>query len=298
MRMWRCVERPSPRLPSSATATDLTASTSACRTRTPIHIRIQTRIPIRIRIQTRASASSSRSSNMIRTFAAAVVALLTVTASANEYPDAYAQTRTVRELTADLTAQDPVVRARAACEMRELGDGAADAIQTLTNMLGDAAPVEPSVCSRSWWRGNANDLTSPGEQAAAALVAIGTRAFQPVLGTLRSTTWTARRNAAWALGALDDQRAVDALVDALKDREPAVREQVAWALGAIDDKRAVQALIAVLKDPDPRVRRQAAWALGAIDDPGAADALSATLGDTDEQTRAQAAWRSEERRGG
>ena len=126
------------------------------------------------------------------------------------------------------------------------------------------------MCNRSWWRGSADDLTSPGEQAAAALVAIGTRAFQPVLNTLRSPTWTARRNAAWALGAFDDSRAVAALIDTLKDREPAVREQVAWALGALDDKRAVSPLVAALKDADPRVRRQAAWALGAIDDAAAA----------------------------
>src|SRR4029079_5630800 len=249
-----------------------------------IHTPIRTRIPIRIRIRipTRGSVSSSRSSDMIRTIAAAGIALLTVTASANEYPGAYPQARSVRELIGDLAAQDPVVRARAACEMRDLGDTAVDAIQALTNKLGDAAPVEPSVCSRSWWRGNANDLTSPGEQAAAALVAIGTRAFQPVLGALRSNTWTARRNAAWALGAFDDQRALDALIEALKDREPAVREQVAWALGALDNKRAVQPLIATLKDGDPRVRRQAAWALGAIDDAGATAALTAALGDQDE----------------
>src|SRR4029079_19702722 len=252
-----------------------------------IHTPIRTRIPIRIRIRipTRGSVSSSRSSDMIRTIAAAGIALLTVTASANEYPGAYPQARSVRELIGDLAAQDPVVRARAACEMRDLGDTAVDAIQALTNMLGDAAPVEPSVCSRCWWRGNANDLTSPGEQAAAALVAIGTRAFQPVLGALRSNTWTARRNAAWALGAFDDQRAVDALIDAMKDREPAVREQVSWALGALDDKRALQARIGALQDTDPRLRRQAAWALGPIDDPAAADALSTALSDADEQTR-------------
>ena len=64
-------------------------------------------------------------------------------------------------------------------------------------MLGDAAPVEASVCGRRSWRGSADDLTSPGEQAAAALVAIGTRAFQPVLDTLKSPVWIARRNAAW-----------------------------------------------------------------------------------------------------
>ena len=146
------------------------------------------------------------------------------------------------------------------------------------------------MCGRRSWRGTADDLTSPGEQAAAALVAIGTRAFQPVLGALHSAVWIARRNAAWALGAFDDQRAVAALIDTLKDREPGVREQAAWALGALDDAGAVQALISALKDPDPRVRRQAAWALGAIDDARASSALSAALTDQDDRTREQAAW--------
>ena len=131
---------------------------------------------------------------MTRTIAASVIALLTLTGSANEYRHEGAQTRSFRELVADLAAQDPAVRARAACEMRELGDAAAEAIEPLTKMLGDAAPVEPVVCSRNWWRGNPNDLTSPGEQAAAALVAIGTRAFQPALDALRSLVATGTGN--------------------------------------------------------------------------------------------------------
>ena len=40
--------------------------------------------------------------------------------------------------------------------------------------------------------------------------------------------------------------------------------QSAWALGAIGDRRASDALALMLKDASPRVRRQAAWALGAI----------------------------------
>jgi HEAT repeat protein len=172
---------------------------------------------------------------VVRTAIGSVLALLTLTSPANEYRETRAQGRTVRELIAELGASDPTARAQAACEIRELGDAAGDAIAPLVAMLGDAAPVATLVCHRSWWRGNPNDLTSPGEQAAAALVAIGSRAFDPVLNALRNTTWAARRNAAWALGAFDDQRAVTALIDALKDREAAVREQVAWALGAIDD---------------------------------------------------------------
>src|SRR3954465_5135164 len=186
-----------------------------------------------------------------------------LTSPANDYRDPSAQTRNLRELIAELGASDPATRARAACDLREMGDDATDAIQPLTAMLGDAAPVEAMVCNRSWWRGNANDLTSPGEQAAAALVAIGSRAFDPVLNTLHSPTWAARRNAAWALGAFDDSRAVTPLIETLKDREPAVRQQVAWALGALDDKRAVSPLIVALKDTDARARREAARALGA-----------------------------------
>ena len=227
---------------------------------------------------------------MIRIGVASLVALLALTSSANEYRGINAQSRGVGELVADLAAADPAVRVRAACEIRELGDTAADALQPLVGMLGDAAPVESSVCGRRSWRGNGDDLTSPGEQAAAALVAIGTRAFQPVLSTLRGPVWTARRNAAWALGAFDDQRAVAALIDTLKDREPGVREQAAWALGALDDSSAVPALVAALKDVDPRVRRQAAWALGAIDDTRASSGLTAALTDADERTREQAAW--------
>ena len=121
--------------------------------------------------------------------------------------------RALRELVADLDASDAVVRARAACGLRELGDGAADAIGPLVKLLADGSPVEATVCGRRWWRGNSDDMTSPGEQAASALAAIGSRAFQPLMGALRQDAWIARRNAAWALGALDDSRAVGALID-------------------------------------------------------------------------------------
>ncbi|MEO8076066.1 MAG: HEAT repeat domain-containing protein [Acidobacteriota bacterium] len=227
---------------------------------------------------------------MFRPCALSVLALLTLAPSAGYDGSADFQPRGVRELVSELGAADPSARARAACGLRELGDNAAEAIQPLVTMLGDAAPVESAVCSRRWWRGNANDLTSPGEQAAAALVAIGSRVFQPVLATLRAVSWAARRNAAWALGALDDQRAVSGLVDALKDREAAVREQVAWALGAIDDNTAVPALVRALGDGAAPVRQQSAWALGAIDDPRAVDGLVHALADASSGVREQAAW--------
>lgn len=140
------------------------------------------------------------------------------------------QPRGLEDLTRDLGASDPATRTRAACGLRDLGAAAAPAIASLVALLADGAPVDPTVCKLNWRN---SELTSPGEQAASALVAIGSRAFEPVLGALKSAAWMARRNAAWALGALDDRRATPALLPALKDEDARVRRQAAWAIGAI-----------------------------------------------------------------
>jgi HEAT repeat protein len=200
-----------------------------------------------------------------------------------------AQARPVTELIASLSSDDPAARAKAACQLKREGDLAADAIAPLVRTLADAAPVDRSVCRENWWRGS-ETLTSPGEQAAAALVSIGSRAMNPLLDALQQPQWVTRRNAAWALGALDDARAVDALIKAIRDPEPDVRAQAAWALGAIDDPAAMDPLAAALKDGDARVRRQAAWALGAIGDSRATAGLIVALKDTDPGVRRQAAW--------
>jgi HEAT repeat protein len=197
---------------------------------------------------------------------------------------------TIQELSGQLTASDPAVRARAACDLRERGDNAGAAIDALIALLPDAAPLERSVCGQNWWRWNPESRTTPGEQAASALVAIGSRALDPLMKTLRHPSWVARRNAAWALGALDDVRAVQPLMPLMKDSEAPVREQTAWALGALDDRLALPAIITGLKDSDPRVRRQSAWAAGTIDDRRAVDQLIVILHDSDRSVREQAAW--------
>ena len=224
---------------------------------------------------------------------------------------------------AGLASADPSVRTRAACELRELGSGAAPMLSRLTAMLADGSPVDPAVCGDRTWRqgGWTEDVTSPGEQAASALVAIGSPAYDPLTKVLGAPAWIARRNAAWALGALrnrnaapllartlrdteapvrrsgawalgalDSSEAVPALVDALKDTDAGVREQVAWALGAIHDRRAVDGLIGALGDSVAGVRRQAAWALGALGDNRAVSALTRCLKDPDAGVRKQAAW--------
>lgn len=199
--------------------------------------------------------------------------------------------RDVNASTAMLASADPAARTRAACELRELGRDAAPALPRLASLLADGSPVDPSICGDRTWRfRGATDMTSPGEQAACAMVAIGSASYVPFTKALAGPAWIARRNAAWGLGALDASEAVPALIEALKDPEAGVREQVAWALGAIGDRRAVDALVAALSDSVAGVRRQAAWALGSIGDQRAVPGLTKALKDSDAGVRRQAAW--------
>jgi HEAT repeat protein len=192
---------------------------------------------------------------------------------------------------AGLSSADPTVRTHAACELRDLGGGASAYVSRLAAMLDDASPVDPAVCGDRTWRSRGGtEPTSPGEQAAAALVAIGSPSQPILLQSLRGPAWVARKNAAWALGALDAREAVPALIEALKDTDAGVREQVAWALGAIADRRAVDGLVGALSDSVAGVRKQAAWALGAIGDARAVQGLMRALKDNDASVRKQAAW--------
>lgn len=189
--------------------------------------------------------------------------LVVIPAGPHDYLSA--QDRSVSDLVTALRAADPAARARAACDLRGLGDEAAAAIVPLTAALADGAPVAHDACAQRWWQGAEGDFTSPGEIAASALVAIGRRSYDPLVAALGNPAWIARRNAAWALGAIDDRGAVPALTRALGDAATRVRQQAAWALGAIGDPGAMQGLLSALKDPDPGVRRQAAWAIGVIE---------------------------------
>jgi HEAT repeat protein len=195
---------------------------------------------------------------------------------------------------AGLGSADPSTRARSACELRALGSQAAPAMPRLLAMLEDGSPVDPAVCGeRTWGNGRfrgAQDTTTPGEQAASALVAIGTPAFDSLTKALAAPVWIARSNAAWALGALGNRKAVPALSRSLSDTEPNVRKRGAWALGALDASEAVPALVEALKDSDAGVREQAAWALGAISDRRAVDGLIGALSDSVAAVRKQAAW--------
>lgn len=93
-----------------------------------------------------------------------------------------------------------------------------------------------------------------------------------------------RRDAAWNLGNLGDERAIPALTEALKDQDDDVRFHVARNLGKFEEP-AVPFLLDALEDPDEYVRRYAAWILGVIGDDRAIPALETALNDPSEYVR-------------
>jgi HEAT repeat protein len=93
-----------------------------------------------------------------------------------------------------------------------------------------------------------------------------------------------RLSAASALGKLEEDRAVEPLIDALDDRRE-VREVAILSLGRIGDPVAVDALIEKLKDENWDVRSSAAKALGQIGDSRAIEPLIQSLRDKSETVR-------------
>ena len=85
-------------------------------------------------------------------------------------------------------------------------------------------------------------------------------------------------NAIWALGRMEDGRAVRPVTARWTTvRRSCARPRPA-ALGHLDSASAVPALLRMLKsDPVASVRRAAAWALGQLEAAEAADALAAAL---------------------
>ena len=96
---------------------------------------------------------------------------------------------------------------------------------------------------------------------------------------------TVRREAAVALGYLDDRRAVPSLIGALSDEKPSVRRAAAQSLGRLKGPDAAEPLITALEDRSKQVRLAAIKALGALADPRSTRPLIAVLRNEDEDER-------------
>jgi len=137
------------------------------------------------------------------------------------------------------------------------------------------------------------------KEAAFGLKKVGDeRAVEPLIKALRYKSWhqeytiltTVRENAAEALGVIGDEDAVHPLIEALEtDPDEEVRWKSAWALGEIGSHQATEVLIRSLKDNSWTVRRHAANSLGMIGDENAVPSLMNALEDKDWHVRKYAA---------
>ena len=98
-----------------------------------------------------------------------------------------------------------------------------------------------------------------------------------------------RRNAAWALERIGDERAVEPLIQALKDDVAFVREEAARALGEIGDARAVEPLIQAISDENISNKVEATKAILAIGKP-ALEPLAKAFTGKDKDLRLNAAY--------
>jgi HEAT repeat protein len=137
------------------------------------------------------------------------------------------------------------------------------------------------------------------KEAARALKKVGDeRAVTALIEALRYKSWhsdyiilsSVRENSAEALGKIGDTMAIPALIDSMEDDpDEEVRLKATWALGELGDQEAVDALITALEDKNWGVRRTAANALGRIGDDRAVPYLIKALEDNDWHVRKYAA---------
>jgi HEAT repeat protein len=85
--------------------------------------------------------------------------------------------------------------------------------------------------------------------------------LESVIVDLTSPNYRVRWKAVQALGKARDERALEPLLGALKDRLPTMRIAALSALGQLRDQRAIAQVITLLDDPDGKVRTSAAGAL-------------------------------------
>ncbi len=122
----------------------------------------------------------------------------------------------------------------------------------------------------------------------AAGVALGmrgdTRGVEALIEAIRQGESECRLWAVKALGQLKDERGGWAVIEALACDDETLHWEASHALAQMNDK-AVPALIDALKHPRPHVRWHAARALGSIADPRAALGLAEALADDDYSVR-------------
>lgn len=191
----------------------------------------------------------------------------------------------ISTLRAELTHDNPVNRQLALSALHRIGqlDPA-----TLVAAFGDASAEVRRRAAELAAAYPAVDLSRPLDDPDPAVIEVAAWACgehehvsEPVLARLLTLATDhddplVREAAVAALGAIGDQRAIDAVLHGCADK-PAIRRRATLALAAFDDERATTTLRAALSDRDWQVRQAAEDVLAAIGEP-------ATPSSTDQPT--------------
>lgn len=140
----------------------------------------------------------------------------------------------VAEQAARLSGADAAARALAACHLGEMGLDALPALTALTQLLADATPVMPVICGRETlpsFTSLPEGTTTPGYQAARALVLLGNDGHDALVRAASSSQPAIRRHAVRGLLRVRDRGVAEILLVALNDADPAVRADAARGLG-------------------------------------------------------------------
>lgn len=115
------------------------------------------------------------------------------------------------------------------------------------------------------------------------------RAVEPLIESLKDENESVRAQAAKALGRMGGSRAIEPLIASLKDPYEYTGGTAAEELGKLGATQAVEPLIAALKGGKKYVRCKAALALGQLRDPRGVQPLIHALKDEDKEVRRDAA---------
>lgn len=107
------------------------------------------------------------------------------------------------------------------------------------------------------------------------------RAIPALIRALRDDRFEVRAEAAGSLGEIGDERAIEPLADRLGDGDPQVRQNAAIALGTLRHPAGFAPLVTALREGAADVRFQAATSLAEIDAAASYDPLVDALGDRD-----------------
>lgn len=194
--------------------------------------------------------------------------------------------RAIGDFVADLKDKDPSVRRGAAWALGKTEDA-----RVVKPLIGALCDEDPEIQLEVVGALASIDPEWPQGELAR-------RAIPDFAADLKDKEPSVRWRAAWALGEVEDARAVEPLIEALSDKDPKVQRDVLWALASVDPdwrqselaRRAIPGFAAVLKDGDRWARRMAALRLGEIKDASAVEPLIRALRDKDASVRREAAW--------